>query len=167
VVVDEPGLARAGISTTDSQLWDPLRTVSPTWGMHICGRVPWELIDAIELDYLSFDVGVEGIPEEHRPVLEALLLRGSRIAWGVIDPVAPERSGAACDRVIACLTAMARNGLDLERVAQQSLLTPACGTGRLSAARERLVAATLDAAAHSGSHAVAALAAEGMGVRPR
>jgi hypothetical protein len=167
VIVDEPGLAHAGISTADSQLWDPLRSVSPTWGMHICGRVPWELIDAVELDYLSFDVGVEGVPEKHRPALEALLLRGSRIAWGVIDPVEPERPGTACDRVIACLTAMARNGLPLERVAQQSLLTPACGTGRLSAARERLVAATLDAAAQSSRHAIAAIAAESLVVRLR
>jgi hypothetical protein len=93
VVVDEPGLAHAGISTTDAQLWDPLRSVSPTWRMHICGRVPWELIDAVELDYLSLDVGVEGVPEEHHPALEALLLRRSHIAWGVIDPVCVQIRG--------------------------------------------------------------------------
>jgi hypothetical protein len=40
---------------------------------------------------------------------------------------------------------MAREGLRLERVAQLSLLTPSCGTGRLSPERERLVAARLAA----------------------
>ncbi len=44
VVVDEPGLAHAGVSAVETELWDPLRSVSSAWGLHVCGRVPWELI---------------------------------------------------------------------------------------------------------------------------
>ena len=100
-----------------------------------------------------------GVPAEARPVLEALLRRGGRIAWGVIDPVGPEPAGEAIGRSAACLSAMA-NGLPLDRIAHQSLLTPSCGTGRLSPERERLIAVTLDAAARSTRDAIAALALE-------
>ena len=93
-------------------------------------------------------------------MLEALLCRGGRIAWGVLDPVGPEQAGDASGRAAACVSATVRDGLPLERVAQLSLLTPSCGTGRLSPARERLVAATLDAAAQSTRDAVAAMAAK-------
>ena len=161
VVVDEPGLAHAGVSAVEAKLWDPLRFASPAWGLHVCGRVPWDLVGALELDVLSFDVAAHGLAPEARPVLEALLRRGGRIAWGVLDPVGPSQAGDVTGRGAACVSAMARDGLALERVAQLSLLTPSCGTGRLAADRERLVAATLDAAARATRAAVTALAAEG------
>ena len=153
LVVDEPGLAHAGVSETS--LWDPLRAAAPAWGMHICGRVPWPLIGALELDLISFDVPTHGVPIEARPVLAALLRRGGRIAWGVIDPVTPGPPGEAIGRSAACLAAL---GLPLDRVARQSLLTPSCGTGRLAPERERLIARTLDTAARSTRDAIAALA---------
>lgn len=149
VVVDEPGLAQAGVSAVETELWDPLRSVSPAWGLHVCGQVPWDLVGALELDVLSFDVAVHDLAAESRPVLEALLRRGGRIAWGVLDPAGPKQAGDASGRAAACVSATVRDGLPLERVAQLSLLTPSCGTGRLSPARERLVAATLDAAART------------------
>ena len=97
-----------------------------------------------------------GVPGEARPVLEALLHRGGRIAWGVIDPVGPEAAADAIGRSAACLSALA-NGLPLERIARQSLLTPSCGTGCLSPERERRIAGMLDAAARSTRDAIAAL----------
>jgi hypothetical protein len=66
----------------------------------------------------------------------------------VIDPVGPEPPGAAC---LSALT----QGLPLDRIAHQSLLTPSCGTGRLSPERERLIAITLDAAARATRAAIA------------
>ena len=49
--------------------------------------------------------------------------------------------------VAGALHALAAPGLPVDAIARRSLLTPACGTGRLSERRERLVAATLAAAA--------------------
>ena len=157
LVVDEPGLAHAGVSPAETGLWDPLRAAAPAWGMHICGRVPWPLIGTVQLDVVSFDVPTHGVPGAARPVLEALLRRGGRIAWGVIDPVGPEPAAEAIGRSAACLSAMANSGLPLDRIAHQSLLTPSCGTGRLSPERERRIAVTLDAAARSTRDAIAAL----------
>jgi len=149
VVVDEPGLAHAGLGEVEAKLWDPLRSVARAWGMHVCGQVPWDLIRALELDLLSFDVARYGLAPESEPVLETLLCRGGRIAWGVLDPAGSERASDPTGVAAGCVAAMVREGLPLERVAQLSLLTPSCGTGRLSPAREQLVAARLDAAAAS------------------
>ena len=38
VVVDEPGLARAGVGPTEAALWDPLRATAGAWGCTSAGR---------------------------------------------------------------------------------------------------------------------------------
>jgi hypothetical protein len=37
LIIDEPGIAAAGLRGTDAAVWDPLRASVPTWGVHICG----------------------------------------------------------------------------------------------------------------------------------
>ena len=156
VVVDEPGLATAGLNRADAQLWDPLRAAAPVWGMHVCGPVPWDLVDSLELDLLSLDVATHGIPPQGRPPLARMLRRQGRIAWGIVDPVQPGPSANAGGLAVAALSALADERLPLERVADLSLLTPSCGTGRLSPERERIVGASLDAAARAARGAIAA-----------
>jgi hypothetical protein len=121
LVVDEPGLAATGVS--DVRVWDPLRITA--WGMHICGVVPWRLVQELRPDVISYDVVRYGVPREANELARS----GTRIAWGVVDPV---------QLVIA-------TGFPAER----SLLTPTCGTGRLSVERELVVAATLAEVASS------------------
>ena len=156
LVVDEPGLALAGVSDKSRALWDPLRVLVPAWGMHICGAVPWALVDALEPDVLSLDLAAHGFAEEGRPVLGRLLARGGRVAWGVLDPGRPGSAAASAGLAVAALSGFSDGRLAPERTARQSLLTPSCGTGRLSPERELLVAATLDAAAQAVRGAVAA-----------
>jgi hypothetical protein len=146
VVVDEPGLAgqgRLGIG-----VWDRLRdTGAAAWGLHVCGAVPWALVDAVDADLLSFDLERTPLEPHARRALRRLLGRGGRIAWGALDPVAAGTSGDAAGLVAAALHALAGDGLPLDAVAARSLLTPACGTGRLTPAAERLLAAGLCGAA--------------------
>jgi hypothetical protein len=124
--------------------------------MHVCGPVPWDLVDALELDLLSLDVATHGIPPQGRPPLARMLRRQGRIAWGIVDPVQPGPSANAGGLAVAALSALADERLPLERVADLSLLTPSCGTGRLSPERERIVGASLDAAARAARGAIAA-----------
>jgi hypothetical protein len=156
VVVDEPGLARAGLSRADAALWDPLRAVAPVWGMHVCGPVPWDLVDVLELDLLSLDVAAHGIPPQGRPALARMLRRQGHIAWGILDPVQPSPSANGGGTAVAALSALTDERVPLERVADLSLLTPSCGTGRLSPERERIVATSLAAAARAARGALAA-----------
>jgi hypothetical protein len=90
LIVDEPGLAQAGLSGRDGTVWDPLRLASAAaWGLHVCGTVPWTVVDAAEPDVLSYDLTRDHLPVAARPVLTRLLGRGGRVAWGAVDPAAP------------------------------------------------------------------------------
>ena len=150
LLVDEPGLAPAGLDPRrddDVHVWDPLRnTGASAWGLHVCGPVPWPLVCAVRPGLLSFDA-VRYAPDP------ATLSSGMRIAWGVLDPLTPEDAETVAARVRACV---ATTG-EPEAVAARSLLTPTCGTGRLSPARERLVAAVLGAAAAAAGRPAAAV----------
>jgi hypothetical protein len=146
LVVDEPGLAGQG--RLGLGVWDRLReTGAVAWGLHICGPVPWALIDAVDADLLSFDLTRTPLEPHARRALRRLVRRGGRVAWGALDPVDPGTSGDAAALVAAALHALAGDGLDVDAVAARSLLTPACGTGGLTPAAERLLAARLAGAA--------------------
>ncbi|MGE4428760.1 MAG: hypothetical protein AB7G37_20080 [Solirubrobacteraceae bacterium] len=146
VLVDEPGLARSGVGDV-VDVWDPLTRVGAAWGLHVCGAVPWATVRAAAPDVLSFDVTRYGVGGEGAAAIAGLVAGGSRIAWGAIDPVEPDGAGAAVNRIVTAIGACATSDLDVDRLFARSLLTPACGTGRLSPRRERLVAATLTATA--------------------
>jgi hypothetical protein len=60
LVIDEPGLAMASrLTDPDARtggcrsVWDPLRAVAGAWGLHVCGEVPWRLLDELEPDVIS------------------------------------------------------------------------------------------------------------------
>ena len=70
LLVDEPGLARLGLRNRDVIVWDPLRLASAAaWGLHVCGDVPWEVVDAAEPDILSYDLTRDHLPVAARPVI--------------------------------------------------------------------------------------------------
>jgi hypothetical protein len=37
LVIDEPGIAAAGLHPRQTAVWDPLRATVSTWGLHVCG----------------------------------------------------------------------------------------------------------------------------------
>jgi hypothetical protein len=139
LVVDEPALAAFGTRGTE-RAWDPLRGVAAAWGLHVCCAVPWELVGRAAPDVLSFDLCRAPLDERATRALRALLARGTRIAWGAVDGHRPE---GLHDVVARLDDALARTGARGE----QSLLTPSCGTGRVSPRREEEIAVTLSAAA--------------------
>lgn len=135
LVVDEPALA-LGDPTGVEALWEPLRHVAPAWGLHVCCEVPWALVDRAEPDLLSFDLALTRIDPEARAVLGRLAARGGWIAWGAIASHRHEHAVHGVPRL--------RGALDhVPGTAGRSLLTPSCGTGRLTPGRERAVAVGL------------------------
>jgi hypothetical protein len=137
LVVDEPALHLAAprIDATSPPVaaatgpgdvvavWDPLRAAAPAWGLHLCGPVPWDVVERAAPDVLSFDLTLA--PGDPR-VLQRIVQRGGRIAWGVL---APHRAGV-------------RFALP-QADGAHALLTPACGTGRVSLTRELELAEAL------------------------
>lgn len=135
LVVDEPSLSTVAGPGIE-RCWDPLRTVASAWGLHLCCRVPWDVVDEAQPDILSFDLAVETVGGRGGRALGSLMRRGGRVSWGVIPVHREEQLGVASARLES---ALARSGA----VGEQSLLSASCGTGRMSARREATVAASL------------------------
>lgn len=147
VVVDEPGLAHAAGGGIEPDVWDPLRTVGAVWGLHVCSAVPWELVRAAAPGILSFDATRHAVGGTGAAVLGALISRGTHVAWGVVDPVDPGHPDEVAARISAGVGAVAATGVPVSTVFAHSVVTPACGTGRLAPDREHLVAALVEAGA--------------------
>jgi len=142
VVVDEPGLGALHAGAGAEAAWDPLRAVAPAWGLHVCGPVPWALVDAAAPDLLSLDVATRTVDPPGAAVLRAMLRRGGRIAWGCVPPDGAGGPERARVRLAAALAAVAGPGLDLADVLRASLVSAACGTGAgPPEGEERVVAA--------------------------
>lgn len=151
VMVDEPGLAAAADSAVRTA-WDPIRAVSPVFGLHVCGEVPWGLVAAVRPRMVSFDA----TRPEHRGERLATLtgdLRSLGIlavpgVVSVVDHGVPDHDDPALTsrRIGAAGTA---------------LLTPACGTGLRSPDEERSVATRLRAIARATRDAGDAVGADG------
>lgn len=148
LIIDEPGIAAAEVRVTDAAVWDPLRASVRTWGVHICGAVPWPLIDAAQPDLVSFDLAHYGLTASARPVLTRVISRGGAVIWGVFDPLAPQPVAAAtCQIRSACASCSPE--LTESRVLAASLVSASCGTGLASVDDELALAARVGAAAAS------------------
>jgi hypothetical protein len=140
LVVDEPGLAAAGLAADQVAVWDPLRAAAPAWGLHLCCAVPWNVVDAAEPDLLSFDLVREGVPAAAHGPLRRLAARGGRIMWGALDPLAPGDAAGARARI-----AVAQRAIGADR--HDGLVSPACGSGLLTVTQEHALAALVAAVA--------------------
>jgi hypothetical protein len=154
LVADEPALgADAGAAAIAA--WEPLRTVAPVFGVHVCGAPPWAVLAAAAPDVLFLDLHRFGPDDRALEVLARLIAGGVRIGLGVVPVTAgdgPTGSGeAAAERWIAGLAAAGVAPADL---AAAALVTPACGTGPETPEVEREIAAAtaMVAGALAGHH---------------
>jgi hypothetical protein len=147
VMIDEPGLMAAQRAGAVPAVWDALRAAAPAWGLHVCGEVPWRLLDAAEPDVISFDLTRFGCGPAAQRVIQRLMRRGGRIMWGALDPAAVEPSSCAAARVRAAARAVAGRRWRTADVLDASLLSGGCGTGGVTVEDEYEVARGLRAAA--------------------
>lgn len=147
VMVDEPGLMTAHHAGGSAAVWDPVRAVAPAWGLHVCGEVPWRLVDCAEPDVISYDLVTSGCGRLAQTVLRRLLCRRGRIMWGAVDPAVVELSSLVADRVCAAARAVAGRRCPTQDVLAASMLSGTCGTGGVAITDEDRVASCLRAAA--------------------
>jgi len=144
--LDEPYLAGYGSAFTPIQrhevvalireVVDYLRERSEAIiGIHCCGNTDWSMIVEAGPDILSFDAFSYLdyfflYPGELRRFIEA----GGAVAWGIVPTfgfTGRETIESLSRRLHEALAKLHALGLDPARVARQSLLTPACGTGTM------------------------------------
>lgn len=147
VMIDEPGLMAAFRAGATPPVWDALRAVAPVWGLHVCGEVPWRLVDAAEPGVISFDLTRFGCPPVARSVIRRLMRRGGRIMWGAVDPAGVEPAPWTVARVGAAARAVAGRRCRTGDVLDASLLSGACGTGGVEVSAEQELARSLSSAA--------------------
>lgn len=152
LMVDEPDLEAAAPDPAEAaRTWDPLRAVAPAWGLHVCCRVPWDLVEHARPDVLSFDLAGTG-PLDLRATraLERTLRRGGRVAWGICPVGSADEVGSAARHMAQAMAALGARGIGRERLLSRSLLTPSCGTALAEPARERRLAEVVDAVSGAG-----------------
>jgi methionine synthase II (cobalamin-independent) len=163
--LDEPALAGYGssemISIAPGEIDVCLGEVSAAvhaegglTGIHVCANTDWALILNSAVDIVNFDAYtyLDRFLLYSRE-LKGFLESGRWVAWGLV-PTTPVEAvqGVSLEelrsRWEALLEALARQGMDLERVRRQAFITPSCGAGSLSRPdAERVLALTRDLAA--------------------
>lgn len=104
--------------------------------VHCCGNTDWSLILNSGIDILSFDAWNYGESLLlYEKELKAFTESGGSLAWGVV-PTSGDFSSVTLDALKrnfdALLEKFASRNFDLDKLLEQSLITPACGTGTLS-----------------------------------
>lgn len=146
-MIDEPGLTAAYRAGATAEVWDAVRAVAPAWGLHVCGAVPWRLIDAAEPDAISYDLVRYGCDHPAQIAVRRLMRRGGRIMWGAVDPAAVGFPALAAGRVCAAARAVAGRQWRTADVLGASLLSGTCGSGGVDAEAERQLAGVLETVA--------------------
>ena len=156
VFVDEPALAGYGSSELISisgeeitaaleEVFGAIHNAGGLAGIHVCANTDWGLLLNTGVDVVNFDA--YGYAERfmlYAEQINAFLVRGGLIAWGII-PTGPgeviERESVASlvTRWQELMAAAERAGLDREVLRRQSFITPSCGTGSLSVAHAQKV----------------------------
>jgi hypothetical protein len=156
--LDEPYLAGYGSAFTPIQRHEVVALIKEVVdyvrdrseaiiGIHCCGNTDWSMIVEAGPDILSFDAFSYLdyfflYPGELRRFIEA----GGAIAWGIVPTfglTGRETLDDLSERLEEGLAKLHALGLDPGRLARQSLLTPACGTGTMDPASADRVLALL------------------------
>lgn len=149
ISVDEPSLvgfgssAYIGITAADIQkdLNEIIGCIHQAQGyasLHCCENTDWSMVLDTGIDIVSFDAySYFDKLLLYADALRHFLARGGILAWGLIPTADPaqlhaESTGTLLHKWRSCIEQLARDGIEAEQVAAQSLITPSCGAGLLS-----------------------------------
>jgi hypothetical protein len=142
LVVDEPALEIvSGLGLDPPDVWAPLAAAADAWGLHVCCRPPWALVDEAAPDVVFCDVARHPLSHLGADVLARTIERGGMVGLGVLplDGSATVAGGLGAARLASA--ALRAAGIDGPCLAASTLITPACGTGLLTPDGERRLAA--------------------------
>lgn len=143
IVLDEPWFwrfpgAEAALTPNGAQalVADALERIDAPRGIHCCAQAHWDLLFGLPVDLVMFDAYTHGEEAMATPHPAAFVGQGGAIAWGIVPT-----TGAANDETAPGLVGrlryhqggLERAGIDPERAAAASLVTPSCGLGTLPA----------------------------------
>jgi hypothetical protein len=148
--VDEPILSAFGSSTYVSvnredvvahlrEVIQAIHTDQAIAGVHCCGNTEWSLLIDAGVDIINFDAFDYGETIAlYAPAVRAHLEKGGMLAWG-IAPTSIAIREQTVDTLMKHFNKdvdhlAKRAGIEKQRVIEQSLVTPSCGTGSMEVA---------------------------------
>ncbi|SHO44806.1 uroporphyrinogen decarboxylase/cobalamine-independent methonine synthase family protein [Desulfopila aestuarii] len=149
IFIDEPGMVSFGSSSfagvsremVTSAVGEVIEAIQKTGGLagvHICANGDWGPALDSGADILSFDAySYFNNIALYTAELTTFLKRGGILAWGIIptgDPliVSEENSDSLFAKWLDQLETLTTLGFTKQRIMEQTLIAPACGTGSLT-----------------------------------
>jgi hypothetical protein len=146
IFIDEPILSALGTSTyigvsTDEasrmlrEIVMHIKERGGIAGIHCCGKADWPLILSSGIDVFNYDSyffwdTLSIYPEE----VKEFINNGGVIAWGVVpttDVIREVTLDGLGEQLERGLTSLEKTGIPGDKLRNQALLTPSCGTGSL------------------------------------
>jgi hypothetical protein len=146
IFIDEPILSALGTSTyigvsTDEasrmlrEIVTHIKECGGIAGIHCCGKADWPLILSSGIDVFNYDSyffwdTLSIYPEE----IKEFINNGGVIAWGIVpttDAIRGVTLEGLGEQLERGLTSLEKIGIPRDKLRNQTLLTPSCGTGSL------------------------------------
>jgi len=145
IFIDEPYLASFGSAFVSlgrdevvnylNQVIDSIKLEGAIAGIHCCGNTDWSILMDTKVDIISFDAYsyLETIglyPEK----LKEFLSQGHYLAWGIVpasSKAMEEEINSLIERFENGLKLLDSKGVEREKILENLLITPSCGTGTL------------------------------------
>jgi len=141
IFLDEPYLSAFGSAFTSLSREQAIEALEEVFGgidsftgVHCCGNTDWSILLETSVDILSFDAYSHAANLFlYESQLKKYLDAGRTIAWGIVptdeDLLKTVTSKDLLEKLEKIWIDLSRRGIDLERIASASLITPACGLG--------------------------------------
>ena len=129
------GLGREDIQNSLREVIAGIKEDGGSVGVHCCAGADWSLMLELPFDLISFDA-YNYFPSllVYTEELSAFLDRGGGLAWGIVptsECIDDEDAGSLHENLLEKIEILVSRGLDREKLQEQLLLTPSCGTGTL------------------------------------
>jgi methionine synthase II (cobalamin-independent) len=144
IFLDEPYLSMIGSAfaslsreKTIEHINEVLGGISGVSAIHCCANTDWSMVLQCDLDVLSFDAygyseSLFLYPEQVISFME----NGGTIAWGIVptneEELSQESPDSLADRLEDNFKRLSEKGISMDRIVEQSLITPSCGLGPAS-----------------------------------
>lgn len=141
---DEPSMSVLGTpfaSISDEQAiqWinEVLEGVDAFRGVHCCGNTNWEMLLSTNIEIMSFDAYLYGDNILMYPdALNKFYAKGGSLAWGIVpnadDSIVVETVDSLVSKLEALFDKLEEKGINRQKAAAHSLITPQCGLGGTS-----------------------------------
>lgn len=145
IFIDEPYLSSFGSAFVSvgrdevvdylNQVIDSIKIEGAIAGIHCCGNTDWSILMDTKVDIISFDAydyleTISLYPEK----LKEFLAEGRYLAWGIVpasSKVMGEEINSLVKRFQEGLKLLNSKGVEREKILENLLITPSCGTGTL------------------------------------